>query len=221
MAGIFGDSMGDMLSGYRVFSRRFVKSFPAVSKEFEIETELTVHSLALRIPSLSLPVDFKDRAEGSESKLRTYRDGWKILQVIISLARHERPVAFYGLFAALSSVVAGILMAPVLAHYLQTGMVPRFPTMFVAAVLVLTSCLAVVGSLVLDGIRKSRHELSRLTYLALPALSALEPVHRLQKIPTQPTGEPTLAPVGSARLSAVGGAFDGARLAARGRGLQT
>ena len=91
--------MGDMLSGYRVFSRRFVKSFPAVSREFEIETELTVHSLALRIPSTSVPVDFRDRAEGSESKLRTYRDGWRILNVILSLTRHERPMYFFGLLA--------------------------------------------------------------------------------------------------------------------------
>ena len=106
VAGIFGDSMGDMLSGYRVFSRRFVKSFPAVSREFEIETELTVHSLALRIPSTSVPVDFKDRAEGSESKLRTYRDGWRILNMIISLTRHERPMYFFGLLAGLSGLLA-------------------------------------------------------------------------------------------------------------------
>ena len=85
-----------MLSGYRVFSRRFVKSFPAVSREFEIETELTVHSLALRIPSASVQVDFRDRPAGSESKLRTYRDGWKILNVILNLTRHERPLTFFG-----------------------------------------------------------------------------------------------------------------------------
>ena len=103
VSGIFGDSMGDMLSGYRVFSRRFVKSFPAVSREFEIETELTVHSLALRIPSTSMPVDFKDRAEGSESKLRTYRDGWRILNVILTLTRHERPMTFFGLLSACSA----------------------------------------------------------------------------------------------------------------------
>ncbi len=85
-----------MLSGYRAFSRRFVKSFPAVSREFEIETELTVHSLALRVPQTSVPVGFKDRPEGSESKLRTFRDGIRILKLIINLVRHERPVAFYG-----------------------------------------------------------------------------------------------------------------------------
>ena len=137
--GIFGDSMGDMLSGYRVFSRRFVKTFPAVSREFEIETELTVHSLALRIPSATIAVDFKDRAEGSESKLRTYRDGWRILNVIISLTRHERPIYFFGLLAALLAFVATALAFPVRVHYLQTGMVPRMPTLFVASFLVVIS----------------------------------------------------------------------------------
>ena len=118
--------MGDMLSGYRVFSRRFVKSFPAVSREFEIETELTVHSLALRIPSTSVPVDFRDRAEGSESKLRTYRDGWRILNMILSLTRHERPMFFFGLLAALFGLDRrGARHAGASSTYLQTGMVPR------------------------------------------------------------------------------------------------
>ena len=112
VAGIFGDSMGDMLSGYRVFSRRFVKSFPAVSREFEIETELTVHSLALRIPSATVPVDFRDRAEGSESKLRTYRDGWRILNVILSLTRHERPMYFFGVLAGSAGLLASVLARP-------------------------------------------------------------------------------------------------------------
>ena len=93
----FGTNVGDMLSGYRVFSRRFVKSFPALSREFEIETELTVHSLALRVPQTSMRVGFKDRPPGSESKLRTYRDGSRIVRLILNLVRHERPVAFYGL----------------------------------------------------------------------------------------------------------------------------
>jgi glycosyltransferase involved in cell wall biosynthesis len=167
---IFGDSMGDMLSGYRVFSRRFVKSFPAVSREFEIETELTVHSLALRIPSDTAPVAFRDRADGSESKLRTYRDGWRILTVILTLTRHERPLFFFGLIAALFGLVAGVLVFPVVETYLRTGMVPRLPTLFVATFLVVVSCLCVMIGLVLDGIRKSRHEASRLTYMRYPAL---------------------------------------------------
>lgn len=167
---IFGDTMGDMLSGYRVFSRRFVKSFPAVSREFEIETELTVHSLALRIPSATYEVGFKDRPEGSESKLRTYRDGWKILNVISTLTRHERPIYFFGLIALLFTLVAVALGTPVLVQYLQTGMVPRMPSLVVAGFLVLTACLLFLAGIVIDGTRKSRHEISRLAYMRHPAV---------------------------------------------------
>jgi len=167
---IFGDSMGDMLSGYRVFSRRFVKSFPAVSREFEIETELTVHSLALRIPSAAMPVGFRDRAEGSESKLRTYRDGWRILNVILTLTRHERPIYFFGLLAALLALVSGVLAYPVATYYLDTGMVPRMPTLFVASFLVVIASMCLTMGLILDGIRKSRHEVSRLSYMRHPAV---------------------------------------------------
>ncbi len=112
---LFGDTLGDMLSGYRVFSRRFVKSFPAHSRGFEIETELTVHTLALRIPSTSVEVGFRDRFAGTESKLRTFTDGRRILNVIASLARHERPVASFGLVALFSAVGALVLGAPLLA----------------------------------------------------------------------------------------------------------
>ncbi len=170
VAAIFGDSMGDMLSGYRVFSRRFVKSFPAVSREFEIETELTVHCLALRIPSTPVPVNFRDRAEGSESKLRTYRDGWRILNVILSLTRHERPMYFFGVLAGLGGLVATLLALPVFLTYLHTGFVPRLPTLFVASFLLVISCLGLMAGLVLDGIRKSRHEASRLSYMRYPAV---------------------------------------------------
>lgn len=167
---IFGDSMGDMLSGYRVFSRRFVKSFPAVSREFEIETELTVHSLALRIPSAAVPVGFRDRAEGSESKLRTYRDGWRILNVILTLTRHERPIYFFGVIASLLTFVSAVLVVPVISTYLDTGFVPRLPTLFVASFLAVIGCLSLTIGLVLDGIRKSRHEVSRLSYMRHPAV---------------------------------------------------
>ena len=162
--------MGDMLSGYRVFSRRFVKSFPAVSREFEIETELTVHSLALRIPSSPVLVGFRDRAEGSESKLRTYRDGWRILNMIISLTRHERPMYFFGLLAGFCGLLSLALATPVLVQYLQTSTVPRFPTLFVASFLLVISTLGLLAGLVLDGIRKSRHEVSRLSYMRTPAV---------------------------------------------------
>ena len=184
VARIFGDSMGDMLSGYRVFSRRFVKSFPAVSREFEIETELTVHSLALRIPSAAMPVGFRDRAEGSESKLRTYRDGWRILNVILTLTRHERPIYFFGLLAGLLALVSGMLAYPVATHYLDTGMVPRLPTLFVASFLAVIACMCLTMGLILDGIRKSRHEVSRLSYMRHPAVRGTyvrDPEHRPER----------------------------------------
>jgi hypothetical protein len=170
VTGIFGDTMGDMLSGYRIFSRRFVKSFPAVSREFEIETELTVHALALRIPSATVDVGFKDRPAGSESKLRTYRDGWKILNVIMTLTRHERPIYFFGLISALLTFVSVTLAIPVLAQYVQTGMVPRIPTLIVSSFLVMIASLLFLAGLVIDGTRKSRHETSRLAYMRHPAV---------------------------------------------------
>ena len=188
---IFGDSTGDMLSGYRVFSRRFVKSFPAVSREFEIETELTVHSLALRIPSATMPVGFRDRAEGSESKLRTYRDGWRILNVILTLTRHERPIYFFGLLASLLALTSGVLVYPVATHYLDTGLVPRMPTLFVATFLLVISCLCVMIGLVLDGIRKSRHEASRLSYMRHPAVRDTY-VRDLDRAPEATVPEPVV-----------------------------
>jgi hypothetical protein len=162
---VFGTNVGDMLSGYRVFSRRFVKSFPAVSREFEIETELTVHTLSLRTPTVSLPVGFKDRPEGSESKLRTYRDGFKILRLIADLARHERPLAFYGLLATISLCLSVAFAAPVLLEYSQSGMVPRMPTLAVSIGFGIIAIMEMTAALILDGIRKTRHELSRLSYL--------------------------------------------------------
>lgn len=169
---VFGDNVEDMLSGYRVFSRRFVKSFPAVSREFEIETELTVHSLHLRVPQTQVPVGFRDRPAGSESKLRTYHDGFKILALIIGLARHERPVAFYGLFGTLAWVISIILTVPIIVQFYQIHQVPRFPTLFLAFTLLLLGSLAWTAGLILDGIRRSRHEAARLMYLRYSAVGA-------------------------------------------------
>lgn len=162
---VFGTNVGDMLSGYRVFSRRFVKSFPAVSREFEIETELTVHTLNMRASTVSLPVGFRERAEGTESKLRTYRDGGKILGLILTLARHERPLAFYGAIAALSMALSLLIGWPVLVEYVDSGFVPRMPSLVSSIGLGLVACLALTAGLILDGVRKTRHELSRLQYL--------------------------------------------------------
>ena len=125
---IFGNRVRDMLSGYKVFSRRFVKSFPALSTGFDIETELTVHALELSMPVAHVQGSYRGRQEGSESKLRTYRDGWRILMLILKLVRHERPMVFFGMLAALSTLVALALIEPVIITYLNTGLVPRFPT---------------------------------------------------------------------------------------------
>ncbi|WP_067696333.1 glycosyltransferase [Nocardia jejuensis] len=181
VAQVFGENVEDMLSGYRVFSRRFVKSFPAVSKEFEIETELTVHSLHLRVPQSAVAVGFKDRAEGSESKLRTYHDGFKILRLIIGLARHERPVAFYGLFGTLAWLISIILITPIVIEFYRIHEVPRFPTLFLGFTLLLLGSLAWTAGLILDGIRRSRHEAARLVYLNYSAVGADEPA-------TEPSG---------------------------------
>lgn len=167
---LFGENVTDMLSGFRVFSRRFVKTFPAMSRRFEIETELTVHALRLRVPQTSLEVGFRDRPHGSTSKLRTFRDGFGILTLIANLARHERPVSFYGVIGVLSWAMAAVMSIPILFEYWDTGLVPRFPTLFLAFTLLLVGCLALTAGLILDGIRRSRHEAARLLYLHNRAL---------------------------------------------------
>ncbi|MBF6178910.1 glycosyltransferase [Nocardia otitidiscaviarum] len=176
---VFGENVEDMLSGYRVFSRRFVKSFPAVSREFEIETELTVHSQHLRVPQTAVPVGFRDRPAGSESKLRTYHDGFKILRLIIGLARHERPVAFYGLFGTLAWLLSVVLIVPIVVEFYRIHEVPRFPTLFLGFTLLLFGTLAWTAGLILDGIKRSRHEAARLIYLRYSAVGAgeREPEH--------------------------------------------
>lgn len=166
---IFGTRVTDMLSGYRVFSRRFVKSFPAVSREFEIETELTVHAVNLRVPQVEVPVGFKDRAAGSESKLRTYHDGLRILRLILELTRHERPLLYHGVVAAALFATGLGLGLPIVAQFAETGLVPRFPTAILAASLMILAFLALVTGLILDGLRRSRRESARLFYLALPS----------------------------------------------------
>ena len=172
VGGIFGSNTGDMLSGYRVFSRRFVKSFPAVSREFEIETELTVHCLALRVPATSLQIGFRDRAEGTESKLRTYRDGYRILRLIMNLTRHERPIAFYGVVATFFALIGGALMAPSVAHWASGGEFVRNGGLSLGLTAFIVAFLCLVVGVILDGTRKTRHELSRLAYLSHRAVDA-------------------------------------------------
>lgn len=167
---VFGMPVTDMLSGFRVFSRRFVKSFPAVSREFEIETELTVHCMSLRVPSVERPVGFGDRPEGSESKLSTYRDGFKILRLILHLVRLERPVFFHGVIGSIA-ILAGILVGiPPVVDFVQTGLVLRFPSAFLAASLVAIGVTVWLIGVVLDAITKVRREAARLNYLRLSAV---------------------------------------------------
>ena len=165
----FGELVGDMLSGCRVFSRRFVKSFPALSREFEIETELTVHYSVLRIPHAEAPERFRERAEGSESKLHTVRDGIKSLRLLVNLVRHERPVLFYGIASLLLIVVALILGLPVVTSYISTGLVPRLPTAVLASSFVILAAVSAVLGLLLDGVTRLRRETARLSYLRLSA----------------------------------------------------
>ena len=162
---LFGDTVTDMLSGYRVFSRRFVKSFPALSREFEIETELTVHSMALRVPQAEYGVGFKDRPAGSESKLRTFHDGFRILGLIGRLVAHERPMAFYGIFSAIFMLLALCFGTPVIWHFIQAGNVPKLPSAVLASSLVIVGVLSFVVGLLQSGNLKTRREAMRLAYL--------------------------------------------------------
>ena len=168
VARVFGDRFKDILSGYRVFSRRFVKSFPALTKEFEIETELTVHALELDMPIAEVDTPYKERPAGSVSKLRTYRDGVRILTAILVLFKEERPLAFFGLAGLALAVLALGLGYPVLTEYLRTGLVPRFPTAILATGLMILAFLSFTSGLVLETVTRGRKELKRLAYLTIP-----------------------------------------------------
>jgi glycosyltransferase involved in cell wall biosynthesis len=169
LAGLFGRSFSDIFSGYRVFSRRFVKSFPVLSAGFEIETEMSVHALELRMPVGEVETAYAARPEGSQSKLSTYGDGWKILKMIGTLYRVERPVLFYGGIGALLMIAAIILAVPLVRTYLQTGLVPRFPTAILATGMVIVAVLCFFAGLILDTVTRGRREVRRLYYLSLAA----------------------------------------------------
>jgi glycosyltransferase involved in cell wall biosynthesis len=166
---LFGRSFTDIFSGYRIFSRRFVKSFPALSEGFEIETEISVHALELRMPVGELVTKYGARPEGSASKLATYRDGWRILTTIATLYRVERPVLFYGGIAAVLTLAAIILAVPLLITYLDTGLVPRLPTAILVTGMVIVAVLSFLAGLILDTVTRGRREVRRLAYLAYPA----------------------------------------------------
>lgn len=170
---IFGDRIGDMLSGYRVFSRRFVKSFPALASGFETETEFTVHALELRMPIAELPTVYRERPSGSASKLRTYADGLRILRSIVILVKNERPLQFFSLAGLVLLLVGLVLGLPVVAEFLGTGLVPRLPTAVLATGFVLLSFLSFACGLILDSVARGRREMKRLAYLAVAGVGAV------------------------------------------------
>lgn len=163
---IFGDRISDMLSGYRVFSRRFVKSFPALTEGFEIETELTIHALELRMPIGEIETAYKERPPASESKLNTFRDGWRILRTIITLIKEERPLKFFGLLGVALAVISVVLAWPIFITFIETGTVPRFPTAILSTGLMVLAFLSLACGAILDTVTRGRREMKRLAYLS-------------------------------------------------------
>jgi glycosyltransferase involved in cell wall biosynthesis len=166
---LFGKRFQDILSGYRVFSRRFVKSFPALASGFEIETELTVHALELRMPIAEIETRYKSRPAGSESKLSTFKDGWRILITIGNLMKQERPLLFFGIGAAVLLLLSFVLVVPVIKTYLATGLVPRLPTAILAMGLALLGFLSLTCGFILETVTRGRREMKRMAYLAIAA----------------------------------------------------
>jgi glycosyltransferase involved in cell wall biosynthesis len=165
---IFGRQFTDMLSGYKVFSRRYVKSFPAMSRGFEIETELTVHALELRMPCAEESTTYGERPSGSVSKLNTFRDGARILRLIFDLVRNERPLQFFGLAGLVLILTAVALAIPIAETYLETGLVPRLPTAVLVVGLIVVGFLSSLAGLILDVVATMRSEMKRLAYLSYP-----------------------------------------------------
>ena len=172
---LFGPLFSDIFSGYRVFSRRFVKTFPAMSSGFEIETEIAVHASQLRMPIAEIETAYGEREEGSASKLRTFRDASRILRTLILLYKEIKPGRFFGLIACCLILLAVALGYPLLDTYMVTGLVPRFPTAILATGLVLLGAIAVVAGLILDSVAAGRLEQKRLAYLCMPRLKRPEP----------------------------------------------
>lgn len=167
---LFGRAFTDILSGYRVFSRRFVKSFPAHAVGFETETELTVHALELRMPVAEVDTAYGARPADSVSKLNTYRDGFRILSTIIALLKVERPLLFFSIGALACALISVAIAFPVFQTYVQTGLVPRFPTAILSACIMLLGSILLTCGLVLDTVTRGRAEAKRLSYLSIPGL---------------------------------------------------
>ncbi len=165
VAWLFGNRFQDLLSGYKVFSRRFIESFPALSRGFEIETELAVHALELCIPVAETPRVYKERPHGSLSKLNTWRDGIRILWMIILFLKEKRPFYFFSLIGLAAATLAVVLALPLLDTYLKTGLVPRFPTAILATGLMILAFLRFIAGVILDAVTRSHLATKRLIYL--------------------------------------------------------
>ena len=168
----FGGAFGDMLSGFRALSRRFVKSFPALASGFETETELTVHALSLNLPAAEIETPYFARPEGSLSKLSTFADGWRILVMIVKFMKEERPFSFFASIGTVLVAIALVLALPIFITYAKTGLVPRFPTAIAATGVTILAFLSFAVALILDSVRFGRLEMRRLAYLRLPAIEA-------------------------------------------------
>lgn len=169
---LFNRRFGDLLSGFRVFSRRFVKSFPALATGFETEIELSVHALELRMPVAELRSRYLARAAGTTSKLNTWRDGLRIGLTIMRLFKHGRPLTFFSAAAALAALISTLLALPLVRTWLDTGLVPRFPTAILCAALMVVAAIFLVCGLILDTVTRGRIESRRMAYLAIPAHSS-------------------------------------------------
>lgn len=165
---IFGRQFKDMLSGYKILSRRFVKSFPALSSGFETETELAVHALELRMPAAEVKTFYKERPAGSVSKLRTFRDGARILLLISRLLKDERPLQFFGLLGLAMLLFGFVLGIPLIVTFLETGLVPRLPTAILSIGCIIVGLLSFFAGLILDVVTRTRQEMKRLVYLSIP-----------------------------------------------------
>jgi len=168
LASVFGEAFKDILSGYRVFSRRFVKSFPVLSDGFEIETELSVHALELALPVAEISTPYYARPEGSFSKLNTWRDGFRILGTILRLYRSEKPLRFFTAIGVFLMLVSIGLAIPIVITYLEQGVVPRLPTAVLSTGLMIVAMLAISSGLVLDTVTRGRREIKLLAYLSQP-----------------------------------------------------
>jgi glycosyltransferase involved in cell wall biosynthesis len=177
VAWLFGTSFSDILSGYRVFSRAFVKSFPVFSSGFEIETELTVHALTLTLPVGEVDTHYGERPAGSVSKLHTYKDGIRILYTILSLAKNERPLMYFSVLGTLLMLTALILVYPIAVTFIETGLVPRFPTAILSTGLAISSFVMYTCGLILDTVTKGRREMKMLAYLSNQQHVRHAPVH--------------------------------------------